>query len=71
VQLHTPAALLPGVFPRYLFGRRLGGPQSRSGQHREMKILAPTGIQTTIPWSSSQYTIAISTALSMKLIVLP
>jgi hypothetical protein len=26
--------------------RRLGGPQSRSGQHGEVKILDPTGTRT-------------------------
>jgi hypothetical protein len=31
----------------------LGGPQSRSGQHREEKILNPTRAQTQKPWSSS------------------
>jgi hypothetical protein len=45
-QLHAPAALPPGRSPRYPLYRRLGGPQSRSGQHGEVKILDPTGTQT-------------------------
>jgi hypothetical protein len=31
-QIHAPAALLPGKEPQYPLGRRLGGPQSRSGR---------------------------------------
>jgi hypothetical protein len=34
-----------GKSPRYPLDSRLGGPQSQSGQHREVKILAPTGTQ--------------------------
>jgi hypothetical protein len=34
-QLHAPAALPPGKSSRYPLYRRLGGPQSRSGQHGE------------------------------------
>jgi hypothetical protein len=30
-QIHAPAALPPGKYPRYTLDRRLGGPQSRSG----------------------------------------
>jgi len=40
-QRHAPAALPPGK-TRYLLYRRLGGPQSRSGEGR--KISPPTGI---------------------------
>jgi hypothetical protein len=47
-QLHAPAALLP-----YSLGRRLHGPQSRSGRHGEVKIIGPTGTRTPSHWSSS------------------
>jgi hypothetical protein len=43
-QLQAPATL-----PRYLFDRRLGGPQSRSGRSREEKILDPTGTRNPTP----------------------
>jgi hypothetical protein len=36
-QLHAPAALPPGKSSRYPLYRRLGGPQSRSGRHGEVK----------------------------------
>jgi hypothetical protein len=39
----------PGKEPRYPFYRRLGGPQSRSGQYGEVKILDPTGTRTPTP----------------------
>jgi hypothetical protein len=42
-----------GKSPRYPLNIRLGGPQSRSGRHGEVKNLAPIGIGTPIPWSSS------------------
>jgi len=44
VQLQSTAALLPKKYPRYSFGRRLGGPQSRSGRDddEENHIIAPT-----------------------------
>jgi hypothetical protein len=35
-QLHTPAALPPGKETRYPFYRRLGGPQGRSEQVRNI-----------------------------------
>jgi hypothetical protein len=39
-----PRPLFPrGKSPLYPLDRRLGGPQSRSGRHGEVKILAPTG----------------------------
>jgi hypothetical protein len=49
-QLHVPAALLPGKQPQVPIGldRRLGGPQSQSGRHGEVKILDPTGIRTPL-----------------------
>jgi hypothetical protein len=37
--------------PQYIFDTRLGGPQNRSRQYEEVKILDPTG--TRIPTSSS------------------
>jgi hypothetical protein len=47
-QHHAPAALLPpGKDPRYPLDRRLGGPQSRSGQ--EEKSFAPAGDRTPAP----------------------
>jgi hypothetical protein len=46
----TPrAALLPGKEPQYPLDRRLGGPQSRSGRHGEVKILDPTGTRNSDP----------------------
>jgi hypothetical protein len=41
------------LYRRYALDRRLGGPQSRSGQFGEEKILDPTGIRTPTPRSSS------------------
>jgi hypothetical protein len=41
------------LYARYPLDRRLGGPQNRPGQHREVKILAPIGAQTPTPWLSS------------------
>jgi hypothetical protein len=38
-----------GKSPQYPLDRRLGGPQSQSGRHGEMKILAPTRAQTPTP----------------------
>jgi hypothetical protein len=50
----TPRSLYPrGQSPRYPLDRRLGGPQSRSGQFGEEKILGPTGTRTPTPQSSS------------------
>jgi hypothetical protein len=40
-QLHAPAALPPGKEPRHPLGRRLGGPQSRSGRGGEEKNSQP------------------------------
>jgi hypothetical protein len=40
-----------GNKPRYPLDWRLDGPQSRSGRHKEMKILAPTGTRIT-DWSA-------------------
>jgi hypothetical protein len=43
----TPRPLYPRKkSPRYPLYRRLGVPQSRSGQHGEVKILDPTGTRT-------------------------
>jgi hypothetical protein len=43
----APLVLYPrGKIPQYPLDRRLGGPQSWSGRHGEVKILAPTGTQT-------------------------
>jgi hypothetical protein len=44
-QLHAPATLPPGKNPRYLFYRRLGGPQSRSGRYGEVNIFDPPGLE--------------------------
>jgi hypothetical protein len=49
----TPLPLYPrGNSPPYPLGRRLGGPQSRSGRHGGLKTLASTGIRTPTPWLS-------------------
>jgi hypothetical protein len=48
-----PAALSPLGEPRYPLDRRLGGPQSRSGQHEDVKILCATGIRIQTPRLSS------------------
>jgi hypothetical protein len=46
----TPLLLYPrGKSPRCPLDRRLGGPQSRSGQRGEEKILDPTGTLTPTP----------------------
>jgi hypothetical protein len=53
-QRHAPAALYPwGKGPRYQLHRRLGEPQSRSGQRLEEKSFAPAGDRTSIIRSSS------------------
>jgi hypothetical protein len=39
--------------PHHPLDRRLGGPQSRSGQRWEEKILEPTGTRNPTPQSSS------------------
>jgi hypothetical protein len=48
-QLQAPVALPPGKEPPV---RRLGGPQSRSGRHGEVKILNPDGTRTPNPLSN-------------------
>jgi hypothetical protein len=53
-----------GKSPRYPLDRRLGGPQSQSRWHGEVKILATTWIRTPTPWSSSPQPVAIPTDLS-------
>jgi hypothetical protein len=46
----TPLPLyLRGKSSQYTLGRRLGGPQSRSGRPGEEKILDPTGTRTPTP----------------------
>jgi hypothetical protein len=53
-QHHAPAALPPGKI-RYPLYRRLGGPQSRSGQVR--KISSPLGFDArTVQHVTSRYT---------------
>jgi hypothetical protein len=53
----TPRAFYPrGKVPRYPLGRRLDGPQNRSGRRGEKKILDPTGTRT--PTSSAVQPIA-------------
>jgi hypothetical protein len=47
-QLHAPAALPSGKSPTYSLDRRLGGPQSPSGQRGEQKILDPTWSRTPV-----------------------
>jgi hypothetical protein len=49
---------------RYPLGRRLGGPQSRSGRCGEEKNLALSVIE---PWPSNPYPIAIPTEVSLLL----
>jgi hypothetical protein len=51
-QLHTPAALPPRKEPQYPMDRRFGGPQSRSGRHGDVTILAPTWTRTPATCSS-------------------
>jgi hypothetical protein len=45
-QFHASAGSPSGKFPRYPLGRKLGGPQSRSGRYGEEKNLSPSGNQT-------------------------
>jgi hypothetical protein len=52
-----------GRIPRYLLDRKLGGPQSRSGQRGEMKIVDTTGTRT--PTSRSSNPVQILTYLSV------
>jgi hypothetical protein len=52
-----PAALPPGKEPRYPLDRKLGGPQSRSGRHGKVKILAPT-------WSRTPTTLVVQPVVS-------
>jgi hypothetical protein len=52
---------------RYPLDRRLGGPQSRSGQRGEVKILDPTGTRIPTPRSSRPQPVAMLTALSRLL----
>jgi hypothetical protein len=70
-RIHVPAALPPGKSPLYPLDRRLSGPQSRSGQYGEVKILAPTGTRTPTHRSSSQYPVTIPTVLSWLLYWMP
>jgi hypothetical protein len=49
VVLHAPAPLPLWKDPQYPLDRRVDGPQSRSGQHGDEKILDPTGTQTPNP----------------------
>jgi hypothetical protein len=44
-QLHAPAALTPRKEPRYQLDRRMGGPQSQSGQHGEGKSFILLGLE--------------------------
>jgi hypothetical protein len=60
IQIFWTSALAGGEWlasglesPRYPMDRRLGGPQSRSGQYGEVKILDPTGTRTPTSQSSS------------------
>jgi hypothetical protein len=51
----TPRPLYTqGRSPRYPLDRRLGGPQSQSGQYGDVKILASTRTRTPTPWPFSQ-----------------
>jgi hypothetical protein len=61
----TPRPLYPrGRSPLYPLDRRLGGPQSRSGRHGEVKILESTGTRTSTPRSSCPSPVTIPTTLS-------
>jgi hypothetical protein len=52
----TPLPLYPrGKSSRYPLDRRLGGPQSRSGQRGEEKVLDPTGTRTPALRSSGHH----------------
>jgi hypothetical protein len=43
----------PGKEPRYIFDRKLGGPENRFGRRGEKKILDTTETRTATPRSSS------------------
>jgi hypothetical protein len=59
-----PLSLYPrGESPRYPLDRRFGGPQSQSGRHGEVKILAPTGTRIV----ASLYTDCAIPALNLNL----
>jgi hypothetical protein len=51
--ISVPADLPPGKEPRYPLARRLGGPQNRTEQRGEEKILDRTGTRTPTPQPSS------------------
>jgi hypothetical protein len=53
-----------GKSRQYPLDRRLGGPQSQSGRHGEVKILDPTGTRNPTPRSSSPWSVTIPTELS-------
>jgi hypothetical protein len=65
-QLHASAALSPGENPWYPLGRKLGGPQSRSGRCGEEKNPQPlSGLETPIIQPIVQrYTAELSQLLS-------
>jgi hypothetical protein len=46
-QIQAPATLPRGKIPRHPLDRRLIGPQIRSGQRVQEKILYPTGTRTS------------------------
>jgi hypothetical protein len=61
-QRHAPAALTPGK-TRYQLYRRLGGPQSRSGQLRKIPSAPPPPHRDLITGPSSPYRVAKPTEL--------
>jgi hypothetical protein len=53
-----------GKSPWYPLGRKLGGPQNRSGLRGEEEVLEPSGTRTSTSRSSSPQPVAIPNTLS-------
>jgi hypothetical protein len=54
-QLHARPLYPRRNCPRYTFGRRLGGAQSRSGRYGEEHNITPAGIRTPAILSVARY----------------
>jgi hypothetical protein len=61
-----PGRFTPGKDPRYPLDRKLGGPQSRTGRHGEVKILATTGTLGRPARSQSLHRPRYSYSLNLK-----
>jgi hypothetical protein len=67
--LHAPAALHQGKSPFYLLGRRLSGPQSRSGRGgEEWNSQSLPGLEPQYPDLPARSLVALPTELSRLLL---